>query len=282
MATEPRSDTFDIGSEVTVHRLGFGAMRLTGENIIGRPDDPDAATDVLNRAVDLGINFFDTADSYGPGVSERLIREGLHPYPDELVIATKGGLLRNRSGDWIPRGDPDYLRNALLCSLDRLGVDEIDLYQYHRPDPDVPFADSIATLAELKDDGLINHIGLSNVDVAQLDQARDIVEIATVQNKYNVATRDSENVLEACENANIGFIPWSPIGAGSIEKRVPALESVAEAHGATHHQIALAWLLQHSPVMLPIPGTSSIEHLEENAAAADIELSEDEYRQLRD
>lgn len=278
MATEPRSDTFDIGGELSVHRLGFGAMRLTGENIIGSPEDPDEAADVLTRAVDLGIDLFDTADSYGPGVSERLIRETLHPYPDDVVIATKGGLLRNRTGDWMPRGDPEYLRNALLCSRDRLGVEEIDLYQYHRPDPDVPFEDSVATLAELKDDGWINHIGLSNVTVEQLDQARDIVEIATVQNKYNIATRDSEDVLEACEDAGIGFIPWAPIGSGDFEES--ELEAVADTHDATTNQIALAWLLQHSPVILPIPGTSSTDHLEENAGATDIELSEEEIRRL--
>lgn len=279
MTTEPRSETFDIGGELTVHRLGFGAMRLTGENIIGSPDDPATARDVLSRAVDLGIDFFDTADSYGPGVSERLIRETLHPY-DDVVIATKGGLLRNRTGDWLPQGDPAYLRNALLCSLDRLGVEEIDLYQYHRPDPDTPFEDSVTTLAELKDDGWINHVGLSNVSVEQLDRARDIVEIATVQNRYNIATRDSEDVLEACENAGIGFIPWSPIGAGDLGSSVPELEAVAENHDATPNQIALAWLLQHSPVMLPIPGTSSLDHLEENAGAADIELSEEDAQRL--
>lgn len=279
MATEPRSDTFDIGGELTVHRLGFGAMRLTGEDIIGPPDDPNEATDVLDRAVDLGIDFVDTADSYGPGVSERLIRETLHPY-DDVVIATKGGLLRNRAGDWMPRGDPEYLRNALLCSLDRLGVEEIDLYQYHRPDPDTPFEDSVATLAELKDNGHINHVGLSNITVEQLDQARDIVEIATVQNRYNIATRDSEDVLEACEDAGIGFIPWAPIDSGEFGEKTSELEAVADAHDATTNQIALAWLLQHSSVLLPIPGTSSTDHLEENAGAVDIELTDEEIRRL--
>ena len=278
MATENRSDTFDIAGDLTVHRLGFGAMRLTGDNIIGKPDDVDEARSVLRRTVDLGTDFIDTADSYGPGVSERLIRETLHPYPDDLTIATKGGLLRNREGDWIRHGDPDYLRNALLCSLDRLGVDSIDLYQYHRPDPDVPFEDSITTLAELKDDGWIDHIGVSNVSVEQLDTARDIVDIATVQNQYSIATRDSEDVLEACEDAGIGFIPWAPIGGGDIDEST--LDEVADAHDATHRQIALAWLLQHSPVMLPIPGTSSVDHLESNIAASNIELTDEELEQL--
>lgn len=270
--------TFDIGGELTVNRLGFGAMRLTGENIIGRPADPNAAKAVLRRAIDLGIDLFDTADSYGPGVSERLIRETLHPYPEELVIATKGGLLRNRDGDWIPRGDPDYLRNAVLCSRDRLGVETIDLYQYHRPDPDVPLEDSLTVLAELQDDGVIDHLGLSNVTVEQLNRARDMTEIATVQNKYNVATRDSEDVLEACEAADIGFIPWAPIDAGSVAD--PALETVAKAHDTTPQQIALAWLLHHSPVILPIPGTASVDHLEENTAAVNIELTDDEMKRL--
>lgn len=278
MADTP--ETFDIGGELTVNRPGFGAMRLTGEKIIGRPDDVNAAKAVLRRAIDLGIDFFDTADSYGPGVSERLIRETLHPYPKELVIATKGGLLRNRDGDWLPCGDPDYLRNAVLCSRDRLGVETIDLYQYHRPDPDVSFEDSITTLAELQDDGVINHLGLSNVTVEQLDRARDITEIATVQNKYNIATREDEAVLEACEEAGIGFIPWAPIGAGSFGEKATTLQTVAQAHDATPHQIALAWLLHHSPVILPIPGTASVDHLEENTAAADIDLTDEELQRL--
>lgn len=271
-------ETFDIGGELTVNRLGFGAMRLTGDNIIGQPTDVNAAKAVLRRAVDLGIDLFDTADSYGPGVSERLIRETLRPYPEELTIATKGGLLRNRAGDWLPRGDPDYLRNAVLCSRDRLGVETIDLYQYHRPDPDVSLEDSLTALAELRDDGVIDHLGVSNVTVEQLDRARDITEIATVQNQYNITTRDDEDVLDACEDAGIGFIPWAPIGSGSVED--PALKAVAEARDATPHQIALAWLLHHSPVTLPIPGTASVDHLEENAAAADIDLMAEEMQRL--
>ncbi|UPM41813.1 aldo/keto reductase [Halocatena salina] len=274
--------TFDIGGELTVNRLGFGAMRLTGEAIIGPPTDENAAKAVLRRAIDLGIDLIDTADSYGPGVSERLIRETLHPFPEELVIATKGGLLRNRDGDWRPCGDPDYLRNAVLCSRDRLGVETIDLYQYHRPDPEVPFEDSITALAELRDDGVIDHLGLSNVTVEQIDRARDITEIATVQNKYNVTTRDDEDVLEACEEADIGFIPWAPMDAGSIGENADALRTVADEHDATPQQIALAWLLHHSPVILPIPGTASVDHLEENVAAAEIDLTDAQLRQLRE
>lgn len=270
-------DTFDIGGELTVRRLGFGAMRITGEDIIGEPDDVEAARDVLRRAADL-VDLVDTADSYGPGVSERLIGETLAPY-DDLVVATKGGLLRNRDGDWIPCGDPDYLRNAVLCSLDRLRVDTIDLYQYHRPDPDVDFEESVTTLAELKDDGVVAHVGLSNVSVEQLETARDHVEVATVQNRYNVAERDSEPVLRACEEYDVGFIPWYPLRTGDLDS-VDGLDGVAANHNASLEQIALAWLLERSDVMLPIPGTSSVAHLEENVAAADVELTPEEFEKL--
>jgi len=273
------SDTFDIGGELTVHRLGFGAMRLTGEDIIGEPDDEDEAREVLQRAVELGVDFIDTADSYGPGVSERLIGEALDTEREDLVIATKGGLLRNTDADWLAHGDPDYLRNAQLCSRDRLQMDPIDLYQYHRPDPDTPFEDSIHALAELKDEGLIRHVGVSNVSVEQLDRARDIVDIATVQNQYNVAHRDDEDVLEACEEYGIGFIPWFPLGAGDLSD-VEGIDEIAERHDATPYQIALAWLLGHSDVTLPIPGTSSLDHLEQNVAAGAIELSDDELARL--
>ena len=275
-----RSDVFDIGGELPVHRLGFGAMRLTGEGIIGEPDDVDEARSVLQRAIDLGIDFIDTADSYGPGVSERLIGETLAPYPEDLIVATKGGLLRNTDGDWIRHGDPDYLHNAVLCSLDRLRTEQIDLYQFHRVDPDVPFEDSIAALAELRDEGKIRHLGLSNASVDQLDQAREQTPIATVQNRYNVADRDSDDILEACEDADIGFVPWFPLGSGDLGDRAAVLDDVASAHDATRRQIALAWLLERSPVMLPIPGTSSVDHLEENVAASTIDLSGDEMRRL--
>ncbi|AUV83330.1 oxidoreductase [Salinigranum rubrum] len=273
------SDTFDIGGDLTVHRLGFGAMRVTGEGIIGEPDDVEAAKEVLRRAVDLGVDFVDTADSYGPGVSERLIREALHPY-DDVVVATKGGLLRNRDTDWLPHGDPDYLRNAHLCSCDRLGVDAIDLYQFHRPDPDVPFAESVEALAELKDDGVIRHVGLSNVSVEQLETAREMVDVATVQNRYSVVDRESEDVLDACESYDIGFIPWFPVGAGDLGAKGDLLEDIAAAHDASVYQVALAWLLAHSPVTLPIPGTSSLDHLEENVAASALELADDEVARL--
>ncbi|WP_266079948.1 aldo/keto reductase [Haladaptatus caseinilyticus] len=280
MALENRSDTFDIGGDMTVHRLGYGAMRLTGEDIIGRPDNEEEAHRVLHEAVSLGVDFIDTADSYGPCVSERLIGEALHPYPENLVVATKGGLLRNDGGDWLPNGTPDYLRNAVLGSLDRLGTDSIDLYQLHRPDPDVDFSDSIHALAELKDEGKIEHIGVSNVDIDQLDTARDIVEIATVQNQYNVANREHEAVLSTCEDAGIGFIPWYPLGAGDLGDKADALRDIANDHDASQRQIALAWLLHHSPVTLPIPGTSSVEHLHANIASAAINLSSDEMERL--
>ena len=278
MAPTNQSDTFDIAGDLTVHRFGYGAMQLTGENVIGRPDDEDRAREVLRRAVELGVDFVDTADSYGPGVSERLIREALDP--DDAVVATKAGLLRTQDGDWLPHGDPDYLHNQALVSRDRLGVDTIDLLQYHRPDPDTPFEDSVQALAELKDAGLVSHVGLSNVDVDQLERARDQVEVATVQNRYNVANRESEDVLDACEEYDVGFIPWFPLGAGDLEDREDALAAIADDHDATPRQVALAWLLHHSPVILPIPGTSDPAHLAENVAATAIDLTDDEYARL--
>jgi len=274
-----RSGTFDIGGELTVNRLGFGAMRLTGTDIIGEPDDEGHARELLRRAVDLGVDLIDTADSYGPGVSERLIGEALDTERDDLVIATKGGLLRNTDADWLPHGDPDYLRNAQLCSRDRLRMDPLDLYQFHRPDPDTPFAESVHALAELKDEGLVRHVGLSNVSVEQLDRAREIVDVATVQNQYNVANRDDEAVLDACENYGIGFIPWFPLAAGELDG-VDGIHAVADRHDATPHQIALAWLLAHSDVTLPIPGTASLAHLEQNVAASAIDLSDEAYDRL--
>ncbi|MBV0925800.1 aldo/keto reductase [Halomicroarcula limicola] len=276
---ENQSDTFDIGGDLTVNRLGYGAMRITGEDIIGAPDDEDEARSVLQRAVELGVNFVDTADSYGPGVSERLIGEALDTESEDLVVATKGGLLRNTDGDWLPHGDPDYLRNAQLVSRDRLRMDPIDLYQYHRPDPDTDFEESINALAEMKDEGLIRHVGVSNVSVEQLDTARDIVDIATVQNEFNVANREDDDVLEACEEYGIGFIPWFPLAAGDLDD-VEGIDEIADDHDASPHQIALAWLLQYSDVTLPIPGTSSVDHLEQNVAASEIELGDDELDRL--
>jgi len=277
------SDTFDIGDD-TVHRLGFGAMRLTGEDIIGRPDDPDEARRVVERAVDLGVDFVDTADSYGPGVSERVLGEALDLAGDDsdVFVATKCGLLRNPDGDWLAHGDPDYLWNAMLCSVDRLGVDTIDLYQFHRPDPDTPFLDSVHALAEMKDDGYVKHVGLSNVSVEQLEAAREVVDVATVQNRYNVANRDNEAVLDACEDAGIGFIPWFPLGAGDLGDRAKVLDDIADEHDATRRQVAIAWLLRRSPVTLPIPGTGSVDHLEENVAASALadELTDGEVARL--
>ncbi|WP_248516598.1 aldo/keto reductase [Salinarchaeum laminariae] len=278
------SGTFDIGGEITVHRLGFGAMRLTGEEIIGPPADEAEARRVVQRALELGVDVIDTADSYGPGVSERMIREAIEESEefthDDVTIATKAGLLRESEGDWLKHGAPEYVRNQVLVSRDRLGVDTIDCYQYHRPDPDVDFETAIETFAELKDDGFVEHVGLSNVSVDQLERAQDVVEIATVQNQYNVGHREDEAVLEACEDAGIGFIPWFPLGGGDLGEKQAVVEDVADAHDATIQQIALAWLLEHSDVILPIPGTSSVEHLEQNVAATQIDLTDDEYARL--
>lgn len=279
--TTDRSDTFDIGGELTVNRLGFGAMRITGEDIIGRPDDEDEAEAVLQRAVELGVDFVDTADSYGPGVSERLIGEALGD-PDDVVVASKAGLLRNREGDWLPHGDPDFLKNQVLCSLDRLGTDTVDLYQYHRPDPDTDFEASVHAFAEMKDAGQIAHVGLSNVTVEQLETATEIVDVATVQNRYNVGHRDDEDVLRACERNGVGFIPWGPMYTVDEEGVAEALGEVAGRRDATPRQVALAWLLEHSDVTLPIPGTSSVEHLESNVAAAELSLTDEDVRALND
>ncbi|WP_144920586.1 aldo/keto reductase [Halorubrum salsamenti] len=279
--TTSRSDTFDVGGELTVNRLGFGAMRITGEDIIGRPADEEAAERVLRRAVELGVDFVDTADSYGPGVSERLIGEALGD-PDDVVVASKAGLLRNREGDWLPHGDPDFLRNQVLCSLDRLDTDTIDLYQYHRPDPDSDFEESVHAFAEMKDAGQIAHVGLSNVSVEQLETATDIVDVATVQNRYDVGHRDDEDVLRACERNDVGFIPWGPMYAVDEESVAAVLTEVADRRDATTRQVALAWLLDHSDVTLPIPGTSSVDHLESNLAAAELSLTDEDMAALNE
>jgi aryl-alcohol dehydrogenase-like predicted oxidoreductase len=258
--------------------MGFGAMRLCGEGIVGPPADESHARAVAQRAVDYGVDFLDTADSYGPGVSERLLREA--GVVEDAVVATKAGLLRNSDTEWLPHGDPDYLKNQALVSRDRLGVDSIDVLQYHRPDPDTPFVDSVTALAELVDDGLVDHVGLSNVTVEQLDQAREIVDVVTVQNRYNVGYRDEQAVLDACEAAGIGFVPWYPLAGGDLDAVTDDLDAIAAAHDATRYQIALAWLLETSPVTLPIPGTLDLNHLEQNVAAAEIDLSESELRRL--
>jgi aryl-alcohol dehydrogenase-like predicted oxidoreductase len=269
-------DTFKIGGDLEVRRLGFGAMRITGDGIWGPPDDPDAARALLHRVVELGVNLIDTADSYGPEVSENLIAEALHPYPDGLVIATKGGLTRTGPGEWPRDGRPEHLREACEGSLRRLRVDRIDLYQLHSPDERVPYEESVGALKELQDEGKIRHSGISNVSVEQLGQARELVDVVTVQNRYNLTDRHSEDVLEACEEAGIGFIPWFPLATGSLAEPGGVLDEAAQAHDATPGQVALAWLLGRSEVMLPIPGTSSAEHLEENVEAGQLTLSEEE------
>ncbi|UTF54471.1 aldo/keto reductase [Natronosalvus rutilus] len=272
------SDTFEIG-DTTVHRLGFGAMRLCGDNIIGPPEDEEAAQQVVQRAVDCGVDFVDTADSYGPGVSERLVGEALGDR-DDVLVATKAGLLRNREGDWIAHGDPDYIRNQVLTSLDRLRTDAIDLYQFHRPDDDTLFADSVAAFAELKDEGLVREVGLSNVSPEQLDEAREQVEVATVQNRYNVNDRSSADVLEVCVENDIGFIPWAPIDGDDLEAHGDLLDEIAAEHDATQRQVALAWLLKRADVLLPIPGTSDPDHVESNVAASQLSLADDEIQRL--
>lgn len=277
--TAEASGTLDLG-DLTVHRLGFGAMRITGEGVWGEPDDREEAKAVLNRALELGVNLIDTADSYGPEVSEELIREALHPYPDDLVIATKGGLVRPGPGEWRPDGRPEHLREACEGSLERLGLDTIDLYQLHTVDPEVPYEDSVGALKRLQEEGKIRHIGISNVDADQLETARGIVRVVTVQNRYNWNDRASRDVVERCEELEIGFIPWFPLGAGDLLEGEDLLEELAGAHDATPAQIAIAWLLHRSRFMLPIPGTSSVEHLEENVAAAGIELTDAEVERL--
>ncbi|TMK87002.1 MAG: oxidoreductase [Actinobacteria bacterium] len=277
--TDALDDTISLGDR-TVRRLGFGAMRITGDGIWGPPEDHDEAVAVLRRAVELGINLIDTADSYGPEVSEDLIAEALHPYPDDLIVATKGGLVRPGPGQWDPDGRPEHLRQACEGSLRRLKLDRIHLYQFHRPDPGVPFEESVGTLAQLRDDGKIAHVGLSNVTVDELRRAQDIVPIASVQNRYNIIERDDEDVLQACEGDGLAFIPWFPLKTGELAKKGGAAAEVAKAHDATPAQVALAWLLAHSPAMLPIPGTSSVAHLTENVAAANLRLTDEELSRL--
>jgi pyridoxine 4-dehydrogenase len=278
--TATAAGTFDIGGELTVNRMGFGAMRLTGPGVWGEPRDPDECRRVLRRAVDLAVNFIDTADSYGPHVSERLIAEALYPYPDDLVIATKGGLTRSGPDQWHPDGRPEHLREACEGSLARLRLERIEVYQLHRVDPKVPMEESVGALVELRDEGKIGHIGLSNVSVQQLHRAQEMTPVVSVQNRYSLADRAAEDVLEECTREGLAFIPWYPLATGRLAQPGSALVAAAERHGATPAQIALAWLLQRSPVMLPIPGTSTVAHLEENVAAAGIALSTDEIVEL--
>jgi pyridoxine 4-dehydrogenase len=267
-----------LGKQLSVHRLGFGAMRLTGEGIWGPPKDRNAALAVLRRAVELEVNFIDTADSYGPNVSEQLIAEALHPYPKGLVIATKGGWQRPGPNQWTHDATPAHLREAVEGSLKRLRLDRIDVYQLHTPDPVVPFDVSVETLAQLREEGKIRLIGLSNVTQEHIERARKIVPIVSVQNRYSFADREWDYVVDYCESNGIAFIPWFPLGAGKVAGEV--LNQIAKAHGATPKQVALAWLLRRSPNMLPIPGTSSVEHLEENVAAASVRLTDEEYERL--
>ena len=278
-ATAADAGTVDLGGDLTVNRLGFGAMRITGQGIWGDPPDRNEARAVLRRALELGVNFIDTADSYGPNVSEELIAEALHPYPEDLVIGTKGGLLRPGPGRWDPDGRPEHLREACEGSLRRLRLDQIPLYQFHRPDPAVPLEDSIGTLVALKDEGKIRHIGLSNVNEDQLRRAQAMTPIVSIQNRYNPADRRSDSLVDLCEQEEMVFLPWAPI---QNLDRSPALTDIAERYGATVHQIALAWLLARSDTMLTIPGTGSVDHLEENVTAAGLRLEPDEIAALNE
>lgn len=272
--------TFKLGGDLAVNRLGFGAMRITGEGIWGWPPDRENALKVLRRATDLGVDLIDTADAYGPDTSELLIAEALYPYPKGVVIATKGGLTRPGPGQWVPNGRPEHLKQAVEGSLKRLRLERIDLYQLHTVDPKVPIEESLGALKQMQDSGKIRHIGLSNVDPKDIARARKIVPIVSVQNRYNIEDRKSENVLVYCEKENLGFLPWFPIGGGSGLKPENPLNLAAKAHGVSVYQVALAWLLARSPVMLPIPGTSSLGHLEENVAAAKLNLTPEEWKAI--
>jgi pyridoxine 4-dehydrogenase len=275
--TAAAAGTIDVGGDLTVNRLGFGAMRITGRGIWGEPPSREQAIATLRRVVELGVNFIDTADSYGPSVSEELIAEALHPYPDDLVLATKGGLVRPGPNRWNANGRPEHLREACEGSLRRLRLEQIPLYQFHRPDPAVPLAESMGAIAELKKEGKIRHVGISNVSEAQLREAQRIVPIVSVQNRYNVADRRSQSMIDICEQEQMVFLPWAPIQ--ETDRRV-AVAVAAEQHDATEHQVVLAWLLAISPAILPIPGTGSLAHAEENIAAASLELSPQEIRAI--
>ena len=274
------SGEFKIGGVLPVTRLGYGSMQLTGDGVWGDPKDPDQAVAVLRRAVELGVNFIDTADSYGPVVAEQLIRRALHPYADDLVIATKAGLTRSGPGDWRPVGRPEYLRQQTLMSLRNLGLEQIPLFQLHRIDEKVPLADQVGELKMLQDEGKIGHIGLSEVSVAQLQEAQQTAEIVTVQNLYNLTNRSAAELLDHATAHGIGFIPWFPLATGKLTQGDGPLADIARRHDASASQIALAWLLQRSPVMLPIPGTSTVAHLEDNLAGAGVQLSADDVKAL--
>jgi aryl-alcohol dehydrogenase-like predicted oxidoreductase len=272
--------TVTLGNDLTVNRLGFGAMRLTGEGIWGEPRDRAECKRVLKRLLDLDVNFIDTADAYGPEVSENLIAETLHPYAKGLVIATKGGLTRQGPNQWAPVGRAEYLRQSVEMSLRRLKVDRIDLYQLHRIDPRVPAEESLGELKKMQQEGKIRHVGLSEVNVAEIRAAQKILPIVSVQNKYNLSDRSHEEVVEYCSNNKLAFIPWFPLAAGELTKPGGALDSIAKSHNATMSQVAIAWLLRRSPMMLPIPGTSSVEHLEENVASASLQIRDSEWNSI--
>ncbi|MET4047554.1 oxidoreductase [Rhodococcus sp. 1163] len=274
------SGTFRLGGDLEINRLGYGTMQLPGEGVWGEPKDRAAAIRVLQRAVELGVNFFDTADSYGPEVAEDLLREALHPYRDDVVIATKAGLTRQGPGIWTPVGRPAYLRQQAELSLRRLGLDRIDLFQLHRIDPEVALEDQVGELKKLQDEGKIRHIGLSQVSVAEAEAAQKIAPIVSVQNLYNLSDRSSEELLDWSTANGVGFIPWFPLATGKLSGEGSPLSTLAKQHNASPSQLALAWLLKRSPVVLPIPGTSSVEHLEDNLAGASIELTDDEFDAL--
>ena len=274
------SGTFSLGGDLPVHRLGYGAMRITGDGVWGEPKDGEAAKKVLRRAVELGVNFIDTSDAYGPDVSERLIGEALAPYAGGVVIATKGGLTRPGPNKWLPVGRPEYLQQQVEMSLRRLKVERIELWQLHRIDPKVPVEESLGVIARLQRQGKIRHVGLSEVKPNEIEQARKVVEIVSVQNEYNLSKRGHEDTLEYCTKNNIAFIPWYPVAAGKLAQPGGKLDEAAKKHGATVSQLSLAWLLHHSPVILPIPGTSSIDHLEENVGAANVQLSDAEWKDI--
>jgi pyridoxine 4-dehydrogenase len=278
--TPAASKAFALGGDLEVGRLGFGAMRITGEGIWGEPDDPTASKALLRRVVDAGVNLIDTADSYGPEVSEKLIADALHPYPDTLVIATKGGLERPGPGIWERNCRPERLKRCCEASLQRLKLERIDLYQLHAVDPKVPVEDSIGALVELQEEGKIRHIGVCNVSGEDLERIQEITRIVSIQNLYNLADRSSEDMLAACEQDGLGFLPWFPLATGELARPGGPLDEIARDHGATPAQVALAWLLQHSPVMLPIPGTNSIAHFEENLEAAQLELTDEDIEAL--
>jgi pyridoxine 4-dehydrogenase len=276
------SGTFVIGGDLTVNRMGYGAMRITGDGIWGEPKDGEGAKKVLRRAVEAGVNFIDTADAYGPDVSERLIGEALAPYAKGVVIATKGGLTRQGPDKWLPVGRPEYLHQQVEMSLRRLKVERIDLWQLHSIDPKVPVEESLGVIKKLQEQGKIRHVGLSEVKPNEIDRARKVVDIVSVQNLYNLGDRQHEDVVDYCTKHNLAFIPWFPVASGKLAKSGGKLDAAAKAHGATVSQLSLAWLLQRSPVILPIPGTTSVEHLEENIAASDVKLSAAEWKPIED